>query len=183
MLGGLFGDHVRGLRALRGFPPDVRAGIRLHRYIDRTTDSNARVKALVRSFPRPFRRYAGIIVDVVFDHELARNWSTYSDESLEDFDRQIRELLARHAALVPEGLVNFMHYADRRGLFAAYRDEDELWVTLAGVGRRLRRANPLDRVQEIWPEFSEPCAAAFAVVLPQIQADVDLWISRKGLLN
>lgn len=179
MLGGLFGDHVRGLRALRRFPTDVRNGIRLHRFIDKTTDSNAQVKNLVRRFPRPFRRYAGIIVDMAFDHELARNFSRYGAGSLEDFDLQIRQLLARHAELVPEGLAEFMKYADGRGLFAAYRDESELLISLAGVGRRLSRANPLDRVEEIWPTVREPCAEAFAVVFPQIQADVDDWIKKK----
>lgn len=182
MLGGLFGDHVRGLRALRGFPPDVRSGIRLHRYIDRTTDSNAGVKALLRHFPRPFRRYAGIITDMAFDHELACNWSDYATEPLEEFDQQIRLLLERNAALVPAGLVKFMRYADRRGLFAAYREEQELMVSLAGVSRRLRRANPLDRVNEIWPEVREPCAKTFAEVFPQIQIEVDAWISRKTSL-
>lgn len=181
MLGGLFGDHVRGLRALRGFPPDIRAGIRLHRFIDRTTDSNPQLKALLRLFPRPFRRYAGIIVDVAFDHELARHWSRYTDESLENFDRQIRFMLRRNAALVPDGLAQFMNYADRRGLFAAYRDESELLLSLAGVGGRLRRANPLDRVEEIWPEFRKPLAETFLAVFPQVQADVDAWISRKAL--
>lgn len=179
MLGGLFGDHVRGLRALRQFPPDVGSGIRLHRYIDRTTDSNAQVKALLRHFPRPFRRYAGIIVDVAFDHELARSWSRYGTGSLEDFDLQIRQLLARNKELVPEGLAQFMKYADRRGLFAAYRNESELLISLAGVGRRLSRANPLDRVDEIWPSVREPCATTFAEVFPQIQADVNGWIKRK----
>lgn len=181
MLGGLFGDHVRGLRALRGFPPDIHAGIRLHRFIDRTTDSHVQVKTLLRLFPRPFRRYAGIIVDMAFDHELARHWSRYTEQSLEEFDRQIRVMLERNAALVPEGLVAFMEYADRRGLFAAYRDESELMLSLAGVGRRLRRANPLDRVAEIWPEFREPAAETFLAVFPQIQSDVDAWVSRKSL--
>ncbi len=180
MLGGLLGDHVRGLRALRGFPPDVRLGIRLHRYIDRTTDHHKQVKALLRRFPRPYRRYAGIIVDLAFDHELASHWSHYAMQSIEAFDRRVRDLLARNEALVPEPLARFMSYADRRGLFAAYRDESEMLRSLAGVGRRLRRDNPLDRVDEIWPEVREPCAETFAEVFPLIQSEVDEWVSLKS---
>lgn len=180
MLGGLLGDHVRGLRALRKFPPPVRLGIRLHRFIDRTTDQSRPVKALLREFPRPFRRYAGIIVDVAFDHELARHWTDYADGSLEAFDRRIRDLLARHAELVPEPLARFMAYADQRGLFAAYREEQELLHSLAGVGRRLRRPNPLDRVGEIWPSVADDCAATFAEVFPQLQSEVDDWVSRRS---
>ena len=183
MLGGLLGDHVRGLRALRRYPPPVRRGIKLHRYIDRFTDHHKVVKQLVREFPKPFRRYAGIIVDVAFDHELAGDWSRYADGSLEAFDRQIRELLARHASLVPERLAGFMRYADRRGLFAAYRDEDEMLHSLAGVGHRLRRANPLGDVASIWPEMKQPCAEAFATVFPMIQSEVNDWVKRTSTIT
>lgn len=183
LLGGLLGDHVRGLVALRRFPPGIRLGIRLHRFIDKTTDGHAQVRSLLREFPKPFRRYAGIIVDMAFDHELARHWSRYSDVPLEDFDRHIRALLADHAALVPGPLERFMRYADGRGLFAAYRSEDEILHSLAGVGRRLRRANPLDRVAEIWPVVREPCALTFSAVFPLIQLDVDGWVKRKSTMT
>ncbi|MEE4173167.1 MAG: ACP phosphodiesterase [Xanthomonadales bacterium] len=180
VLGGLLGDHVRGLRALLGYPFRIRQGIRLHRFIDRTTDANPQVRELLRIFPRPFRRYAGIIVDLAFDHELARHWSRYSDQSLESFDAHLRSLLGDHEKLVPPALERFMAYADRRGLFAAYREESELMHSLAGVGRRLRRANPLGEVSSIWPEVRRPCAETFEAVFPTIQSDVEAWIRRRS---
>jgi len=183
MLGGLMGDHVRGLVALRRYPPDIRLGIRLHRHIDKTTDAHPEVRALLRTFQKPYRRYAGIIVDLVFDHELARHWDRYAEGSLEDFDRSVRALLARQARWVPEGLAGFMRYADSRGLFAAYRSEGEVLHSLAGVGRRLRRANPLDRVSEIWAEIKGPCAEAFEQVFPALQFEVDDWVKRKSTIT
>lgn len=183
MLGGLLGDHVRGLRALRAFPDDVRLGIRLHRHIDRVTDQLRPVRALLRAFPRPFRRYAGIIVDMAFDHELARNWDEWGEGSLEAFDRRIRDVLARHTDLVPASLAGFMAYADRRGLFAAYKDEQEVLHSLAGLGQRMRRANPLGRVGEIWPMVADDCAATFREVFPMIQSEVDDWVSRRSTIT
>jgi acyl carrier protein phosphodiesterase len=178
MLGGLLGDHVRGLLALRGYPPPVRRGIRLHRHIDRFTDQHAEVRALLRCFPKPYRRYGGIIIDLAFDHELAQKWDDYADCSLDDFDREVRDLLAQHETMVPPALARFMAYADRRGLFAAYREESELLRSLAGVGQRLRRQNPLHRVGEIWPEVRGPCAETFVSVFPAVQSEVDDWVSR-----
>ena len=72
MLGGLLGDYVRGWRALSEYSPGVRDGIKLHRRIDRFTDHSREVKSLRRKFPKEFRRYAGIVIDLGFDHELAR---------------------------------------------------------------------------------------------------------------
>lgn len=178
MLGGLFGDHVRGRRALAAFPAPVRRGIRLHRHVDSFTDRDRGVKRLLKCFPRPFRRYAGIIVDLVFDHQLALRWDEFASSPLADFDREIRALLARHRAIVPAPLAAFMRYADRRGLFASYREEAELFHSLAGVGRRLRRANPLADTASIWPVVKGPCAETFEAVFPRVQSEVGAWISR-----
>lgn len=183
MLGNLFGDYVRGLRALRAYPMDVREGIRLHRFIDRTTDHHPEVKTLVRRFPRPFRRYAGIIVDLAFDHELARQWDDWCDTPLPVFDQRVRELLAAYDGTQPEGLASFMRYADRRGLFAAYASEQEMLRSLKGVGRRLKRSNPLGRVAEIWPEVKDECRDGFARALPRIQSAVDDWRNRRSTMT
>jgi acyl carrier protein phosphodiesterase len=175
MLGGLFGDFVRGRRALKTFPEPVRQGIVLHRYVDRCTDHSSVVKKLRRQFPREFRRYAGIIIDLAFDHELAVNWWRYMPGSLERFDLEVRDLLRDNSDLVPEKLTGFMRYADRHGLFTAYREEDVTLYALAGVGTRLSRPNPLHRVSEIWPQLAPEFKLSFRQFFPQIQSEVLDW--------
>ena len=178
LVGGLMGDHIRGLRALRIYPQEIRRGIRLHRYIDRITDQHEAIRALLRRFPRPFRRYAGIIVDLAFDHELARHWGHWGEGSLSAFDREVRAVLGQHKKWIPPGLNRFMAYADERGLLAAYADEQEMLRSLAGVGKRLRRSNPLHQVGEIWPQVKAPCHDTFVRVFPLLQSDVEDWIKR-----
>jgi acyl carrier protein phosphodiesterase len=175
MLGGLFGDFVRGRRALRAFPEPVRQGIVLHRFIDRRTDQIPVFKKLRSRFPREFRRYAGIIIDLAFDHELAVNWWRYMPGSLERFDVEVRDLLSANTDMVPDGLITFMRYADRHGLFTAYREEDVTLFALAGIGTRLSRPNPLHRVTEIWPDMAPEFKLAFRQFFPQIQSDVLEW--------
>jgi len=68
----MLGDFVRGKAVLETFPEDVRRGIELHRHIDQFTDSSPDIANLRRCFPAPFRRYSGIIIDLAYDHELAR---------------------------------------------------------------------------------------------------------------
>ena len=178
MLGGMIGDFVRGRRALRAFPEPVRQGIVLHRFIDRRTDHSSVVKKLRPRFPREFRRYAGIIIDLAFDRELAVNWWRYMPGSLERFDLETRDLLRDNAELVPDGLANFMRYADRHGLFTAYREEDVILYALAGIGTRLKRPNPLHRVAEIWPELAPEFRTDFRQFFPQIQSEVLDWRER-----
>jgi len=79
MLGSLIGDFVRG-RIDPALPPKVRAGIALHRAIDAYTDAHADVAAARALFEPPFRRYAGILLDMWFDHLLARQWARFGED-------------------------------------------------------------------------------------------------------
>ena len=179
-LGALFGDFVRGRSALAAFRPPVQTGIMLHRHIDAHTDSLPEVAALREGFPAEFRRYAGIIIDLAFDHELALNWEHHCRQSIEVFDAGVREMLARHEREVPAALGRFMDYADRRGLFAAYRQKSEVLHSLTGLGRRLSRPNPLHRVEEIWDPLAVNVHRCFNPVFDGIQSDVRRWLKSKS---
>ena len=98
--------------------------------------------------------------------------------SLERFDLEIRDLLRDNSDMVPEKLTGFMRYADRHGLFSAYREEEVVLYALTGVGTRLSRPNPLHRVSEIWPELAPEFKLAFRQFFPQIQSEVLEWRQR-----
>lgn len=182
-LGAMLGDFIRGSQAVAGFSPEVSLGIRLHRHIDARTDALSGMVELRSGFPAPFRRYGGIIIDLGFDHLLARRWGQYSDVTLEDFDAGVRAMLARHDGLLPPRLRDFMRYADRRGLFAAYREESEILHSLRGVGRRLSRPNPLNRVDEIWAEFATELDTRFEPLFGEVQSEVESWLKSKSTIT
>jgi len=179
-LGAMLGDFVRGNEALARYDAATRLGIRLHRHIDATTDSLPAVRTLLTKLQPPFRRYGGIIIDLAFDHELAKRWDEYSDSSLRDFDLGVREMLKANDALLPDRLRRFMSYADRRGLFASYREESEILLSLKGIGKRVSRANPLHRVDEIWDDFKPKAAEGFDLSFGEIQSDVREWLKSKS---
>jgi len=179
-LGAMLGDFVRGRRALDDYPRDVRLGIELHRHTDQFFDSLPDVLTLRRSFPASFRRYSGIVIDLAYDHELARHWENYSSQSLEQFDQEIYRLLERNDHLLPERLRQFMRYAGRRGLFAAYREKSEIMHSLRGIGSRLSRPNPLHRAEEIWDELAPRFSASFVYVFLQVQSDASSWLKSRS---
>ncbi|MDT8319719.1 MAG: ACP phosphodiesterase [Xanthomonadales bacterium] len=182
-LGALLGDFVRGKHALAGFTAEVHRGILLHRHIDRYIDVMPETTALRESLSPPFRRYGGIIIDLGYDHQLAKNWMQYSSVSLQSFDREIRDLLARYPDIVPQSLWRFMDYADRRGLFASYREAPEILHSLRGIGTRLSRPNPLHRVDEIWAVLEPRLACFFKQAFPQIQLEVAEWLKSKSTIT
>jgi acyl carrier protein phosphodiesterase len=168
MFGSLIGDFVRGAID-PALPPGVRAGIALHRAIDTYTDAHADVAEARTLFAPPFRRYAGILLDVWFDHLLARQWTRYGEGTLEEFSDNVRALLALNRARVPERMRAFATYLDAHDLPAAYRDTATVGDVLRGMSRRLTRANPLEDALPVLVALHAPLQRCFDAFFPALR--------------
>jgi len=141
-LGGLIGDFVKGPLPA-GLPPDVAAGVRLHRQIDVFADAQP---AFIRSRSRVSparRRVGGVIVDMFYDHFLARHWDEFHDIPLEDFAAQMYLLMDEHAALLPPRLLDILPRMREADWLTSYRSAPATAQALDRIALRLRRANTL----------------------------------------
>lgn len=138
----LMGDFVRG-RLEGRFPPRVEAGVRLHRSVDSFTDRHPAHRRGRRRLPPPFRRYAGILLDMYFDHFLARHFHRLYGMPVADFSALVYDALDRHADILPRRLRVLAGHWRRADLLAGYADLEVLESALAGLSRRLSRENPL----------------------------------------
>ena len=168
MLGSLIGDFVRG-RIDPALPPNVRAGIALHRAVDGYTDSHAEVAAARARFAPPFRRYAGILLDVWFDHLLARQWARFGEGLLDEFSERVGAVLDENAALVPQRMHAFVAYLRANDLPAAYRDTAMIGRALYGISHRLSRANPLADALPVLVELHAPLQRHFDAFFPELR--------------
>lgn len=153
--GSLMGDVVRG--PLEGrLPPTIEQGIRLHRRVDSYTDSHPAVRTAKARLKPPYRRYAGILLDVFFDHCLARHWPQFHAEPLERFvGRAHRTLLREGLELAHPGFVLRLSYMRSRKLLLSYRDLDGVEHALQGLSTRLSRRNPLATgLDALRPEYA-----------------------------
>ena len=176
-LGGLMGDFVHG-EPDPALPLRLVDGIRLHRAIDGFTDSHPEVAAARALFVPPYRRYAGILLDMWFDHCLARDFAHWSAVPLARFSDDVRDLLHRHDALLPDGLRRFRGYMDVHDLPAGYARREEIDRALGGIGRRLRRENPLDMALPVLVELDASLRARFEAFFPQLQDFARAWVGR-----
>ena len=100
-LGSLLGDFVRGPVAKLDLPEGVRQGIWLHRRIDSFTDAHPLI-AMSRTRVSPERRrYAGIMIDMFYDHLLARHWDRFADQPIGDFTARMYPLLRAQRPVIP----------------------------------------------------------------------------------
>ncbi|MEQ8198516.1 MAG: ACP phosphodiesterase [Clostridiaceae bacterium] len=97
MLGNFLGDFVN--KALENeFEYDIRSGIYMHRKLDSFTDSNPFVLESKKRISKENRRFAGVLVDLFYDHFLAKNWSEYSSIPLEEYADNFYGILKRHSS-------------------------------------------------------------------------------------
>lgn len=163
--GQLLGDMVKGRLDGRE-PPAIERGIRLHRAIDSFTDKHWVTTDLRRRFRPPLRRYGGILVDIGFDHCLARNWAGYSDAPLPDFARQVvtrarQEWPATaHAPARPP--------LELMQILVDYQRPAGLQRALDSVDLRLRHNSPLPEALPPLLDQYERLDAGFRTFFPQL---------------
>lgn len=167
MLGSLYGDFVKG--PLQGrWPAEIEAGIRLHRQIDAFTDSHPLVLQAKSRFPSERRRYAGILIDLFFDHCLAANWADYSSEPLERFTQRVYGVLAAEPELPGKLAVIAPHMAAHDWL-GSYREFEVLERVLANMSRRLSRPDGLAGGLAELEQLYEPLLQDFRDFYPALQ--------------
>lgn len=168
LLGSLYGDFVKGLLAGR-FTPELEASIRLHRSIDSFTDSHPLILRSLARFPAEQRRYAGIMLDVFFDHCLARDWHLHADVPLDTFTQRFYDVLLAEPEL-PGRLAQVAPHMAAHDWLGSYRDFDVLEQVLAGISRRLTRPDGLAGGMQQLRALYQPLSDDFDEFYPILQA-------------
>lgn len=161
LIGGLMGDFVKG-RVDPARPAAVRAGILLHRRVDSFTDQHPVVRRSKARIDPEFRRYAGILVDLFFDHFLACDWPAYSRQPLPQYARRIYRILNRQLPSLPPRMQHSVLYMVRNDLLVSYREIDGIRRALSGIERRLSRPASSPKRSPNWKRITP----VFARILP-----------------
>ena len=175
-LGALLGDFVKGPLGERHGEAITRA-IVLHRNIDTFTDAHPAVlRSKARVSPER-RRYAGIMVDMFYDHLLAKYWQTFDYRPLPEFTARIYALLGQRHATLPERLQRMAPSMARMDWLGSYSQVDSIRTALDNMGRRLKRENRLrDSVDELEAHY-----AGFESDFQAFMPDVRTFASERRL--
>jgi acyl carrier protein phosphodiesterase len=139
--GNLLPDLINVSR-LDGLSEGVVRGIECHRRIDAFTDSHPIFRRSMGRIDGTYRRYAGILIDVFYDHFLAKEWADYAAVTLEDFARDAYRCFETLQPLLPGTLFARLLQLREEDVLCSYRDAAGVELALGRIGRRFRR--PLD---------------------------------------
>ena len=103
IVGNFMGDYVKGKNYLL-FPEQVKKGILIHRDIDTFTDMHEVTRRSKQRLASKYHKYAGIIIDIFYDHFLASLWDSYSSLPLSEFVSRTYDLLKRNYKVLPDSI-------------------------------------------------------------------------------
>ncbi|EDP70130.1 tRNA modification GTPase TrmE [Flavobacteriales bacterium ALC-1] len=136
-IGNFAGDGVRGKNYTR-FPVAMQAGIQLHREIDTFTDAHPVVRQSTKRLHENYGHYSGVIVDIFYDHFLAKNWSSYSDIPLADYIDAFYKSLNRNIDVLPERFKKMTPIMIEGNWLLSYATIDGIQLVLDGMNRRTK---------------------------------------------
>lgn len=167
LIGNLLGDFVKG-SIENIYPSEIIKGIKLHQKIDIYTDSHPIFRSSKRLISQNRRRFSGIMIDVFYDHFLAKNWSKYSSIALGDFTSYVYQVLQENQNILPERLKNILPDMIANDWLQSYQYTTVIDRAINGISHRIKRKNNLcGGVEELFLNYQQ-LQADFSIFFPEL---------------
>lgn len=157
-IGNFMADGIRG-KHFEKFPLDVQKGIILHRAIDTFTDAHPVFRQSTKKLHKRYHHYAGVIVDIFYDHFLSKNWANYSNENLEEYIQRFYQSLNENTSILTERTISIMPYMINQNWLWSYQTVDGIDTILTQMDRRTKNESKMrfatEELQESYLEFEQ----------------------------
>ena len=158
IVGNFIADSLRGNK-FEGLTEGIIKGVTLHRKIDSYTDSHPIYLTSKYRFRKDFDKYSGVLMDIIYDHFLAKNFSHYSALPLQQHADHIYKLLKQQDDYLPEPAKRFYEYMTERNVLFHYSTIDGIETVLTHLSHRIRHryelANAIPLLKEHYKELEE----------------------------
>lgn len=175
MIGNFIADFVKG-KKMFDYPEGIQKGIALHRKIDYYTDHHEVTSRSKDPLRKKYRHYSGVIVDLYYDHFLAKNFQDYSTVDLGTYTENTYEILSQNQDLFPAGVQHFLPYMIERNWLLNYASLDGLSRTLSGLSKRVNFENRMDEaIQDLkagYPAFEADFREFFPELITFVEKQV-----------
>ncbi len=179
MVGNFIGDFVRGRNVYEQFRPNIALGIELHREIDEFTDSHGVVMESKKRLRPKYRHYSPVIVDMFYDHFLAKNWQTYHASPLDHFASEAYGILSKFEDQLPQRVQGLLPHIIRGNWLYNYSRIEGIHRALSGMSKRTPYESKMDEavldLQKFYAEFEDE----FSRFFPELQQMSNLFLKLK----
>ncbi|MFN7044815.1 MAG: ACP phosphodiesterase [Flavobacterium sp.] len=174
-IGNFMADSIKG-HDYEKFNSEIKKGILLHRHIDSFTDMHPIYRQSKHRLHEKYGHYSGVIMDILYDHFLAKNWSMFSDEKLEDYADNFYQLLQDNYDILTERIKGMMPYMIARNWFVSYATIAGLEMILFQMDYKTKhRANMQEatvELQDFYTEFESEFFLFFEELITSCQQKI-----------
>lgn len=167
-IGNFMADGIRG-KQYENFPYEIQKGILLHRTIDTFTDAHPIFRQSTKRLHKNYHHYAGVIVDVFYDHFLAKNWSIYSEEKLEDYVERFYQSLHQNRDLLTSRTQGLMPYMIQHNWLVSYQTVEGINRILTQMDSRTNQQSKMRFATNELLEFYSDFEAEFTPFFEDLQ--------------
>ncbi len=146
----------------------IRNGIILHRAIDSFTDMHPVVRKSIKRLQPQYHKCAGIIVDVFYDHLLAKNFSDYSPISLPVYSQSFYRLIQQRKNEMPVNMEKLIHSMVSRDWFNGYATYLGIEWSFKGISQRLRFESGIEKATEDLKRDYDLYLEEFRIFFPEL---------------
>lgn len=151
-------DGIRG-KQFENFTKEIQKGILLHRAIDTFTDAHPVFRESTKRLHERYHHYAGVIVDIFYDHFLAKNWTNYSDEDLEEYIAHFYQSMRINHDLLSERAKEILPYMETQNWLSSYQSIEGIHEILTRMDRRTGNESKMqfasEELKEYYSEFEQ----------------------------
>lgn len=170
-VGNFLGDFVKG-RKYQDYPEGISHGITIHREIDRYTDLHPIHKMSKRRLGERYGHYAGVAIDMFYDHILALNWASYADMPLSVFSQEIYKILHSQNKVLPSSAQRVLKYMSDYDWLLRYQDIEGIEQSLAGISRRTSFKSNLEMASKDLKAYFQEFENDFIEFFPQLNSHI-----------
>jgi acyl carrier protein phosphodiesterase len=179
MVGNFIGDFVKGKNALSQFETAIIHGIELHRSIDEFTDTHPIVAESKNRLRPKYRHYAGVIVDVFYDHYLAKNWETFHKTPLPQFAQHVYDTIEKHDSILPDDVRRMLPYMMRGNWLVNYSKVEGIDRALTGMSHRTSFVSHMDEAKveliKFYDDFQKEFLEFFPQLIEHCKRKIETW--------
>lgn len=134
-IGNFIGDYIKG-KKYEKYHPEIQKGILLHRNIDHFTDHHPIVTRSSKRLRKGYQKYSGVVIDLIYDHFLAKNWHLYHNQPIRTFVNKSHEILIRNYLLLPTKVKLFLPFMIESRRMESYSKIEGIQAALTIMARR-----------------------------------------------
>ncbi|RLD28000.1 MAG: DUF479 domain-containing protein [Bacteroidetes bacterium] len=175
-IGNFIADGIHG-KKYKKFPKNIQTGIILHRHIDTFTDTHKTFRQSTKRLHNKYSHYSGVIVDIFYDHFLAKNWNTYSDIPLDKYIEDFYATLKDNFELLPARVQKMMPYMIENNWLLSYASIDGISKVLEGMNRRTQNRSKMNLAINELEEYYEEFETEFTLFFKELKTFSELKLN------